>query len=68
VPPDPAGRAFAKVVTCVLLIVTAVVAVPPAVVVCRINEPSSPPEVFRPFVPEVTPLSESIVEVGISYS
>jgi hypothetical protein len=51
-----------------VLIVIAVVAVPPAVVVCRSNVPSSPPAVFRPVVPETTPLSESIVEVGISYS
>jgi hypothetical protein len=68
VPPDPAGRALTSDTTCVVLIVNAVVAAPREFVVCRINEPSSPPAVFMPVVPDDMPLSEIIVEVGISYS
>jgi hypothetical protein len=53
---------FAKFTTCAVLIVSAVVAVPPAVVVCNASVPSLLAVVFKPALPLDTPLSDRIVD------
>jgi hypothetical protein len=60
----PAGlvTAPAKVTFWLVSILIAVVAVPPAVVVCRAKAPSFDPVVLIPDVPLVTPLSLRMVE------
>jgi hypothetical protein len=61
VPPEATGKALASVTTWEVLIVTAVVAAPPAVVVCKANAPVLSAVVLIPALPLDTPLSLRIV-------
>jgi hypothetical protein len=67
VPPDATGSALVKVTTCAVLMLNAVVATPPAVVVCNANAPSLAAVVFNPALPLVTPLSDRMVDGMLIY-